>query len=682
MTIKKLYVAIKASLTVLIFFSIFFITQSYADVSVGDLYEGGTVFCVSQTPDITKCEIQGSGKYGLIMANEDQADYDSLNNGVAWATEYKTTGARSYDDGAANTEAIIAVHPKDNPGNNAAWLCRSYKGGGKEDWYLPSKNELNKMYLYAKANNLIGKNCTGCKAGGVQCLIREGSLVINGGHLYYWSSTESSTEYNNYGALCQCFNCGDQHGYSKTYGYIGVRAIRAFNNSTTQQFNGLLSEKKDTIEQITQKLEELNNTALRLQSELYEAGNKSATIIKDKEEEITALKKDLERRLTEINNLQSGSSEDARKITNELNSTVLRLQDELKELNTVALNLREELYAQGNKSVVIVEALEEKIKKLEDALSSTTNNPCDWDGVSLPINSVDYKTETLVTHYSTEVKASTFMNYPSKLQIKDIDGVREITHLGNGKYWLVFLAKKDELPEEVKFEIITSSTELRSCDVRKNAMKYFCYDNDICKVGVLGDFGNPGNSLDFYDHYAIATISKDGKNKKLFDEELPKLEAKILSHSTDNDSTLKLINNQGNQIKLSKVDIWNKTKINHKPFKEINLLANGQETFELLQKQEHCSSEKDSGVAYIFFNYEPQKNKSNTYLIRGYFSCENYWYKSILYYPWQFTDFMLTNFVPGSVTKITATMVTGALLASGAYCWSRIGNLLGWRHVP
>ena len=63
-----------------IFLSTFLISQCYGyAVSVGESFGGGTVFCVSQTEDITKCVPTGSGKYGLIMANEDQANYDSSN---------------------------------------------------------------------------------------------------------------------------------------------------------------------------------------------------------------------------------------------------------------------------------------------------------------------------------------------------------------------------------------------------------------------------------------------------------------------------------------------------------------------------------------------------------------------------------------------------------------------------
>ena len=237
MTTKKLIIAAKASLAVLTFSSIFSIPQSYADVSVGDPHEGGTVFCVSQTPDITTCVPQGSGKYGLIMANEDQVNFDSnAKHGVTWATEYKKTGASSDDDGAANTAAIIATHPKDNLSNNAAWLCHNYRDPeGRTGWYLPSKNELNKMYQFAKANNLIGRNCAGSKPGGIQCLI--GGHENDGKYMVYWSSTESS-HFTNL-AWYQYFNDGGQLDGYKSYVQFGARAVRVFINSTIRPLDAL-----------------------------------------------------------------------------------------------------------------------------------------------------------------------------------------------------------------------------------------------------------------------------------------------------------------------------------------------------------------------------------------------------------------------------------------------------------
>ena len=237
MTIKKLDAIIKNSLLAFIFFSVFNITNCYAVVSVGDSYGGGTVFCVSQTPDITQCVPEGSGDYGLIMANEDQANFDSNpENGVTWASKCDAIpAAQSDDDGAANTAAIIAALPEDNPSNNAAWLCYKYQGGGEEGWYLPSKNELKKMYLFAKAYNLIGKGCSGSRASGVQCLV--------GGydewHSIYWSSTEYLGA-NHRSVWVHVFSIGDQYYFSKIYGCFGVRAVRAFNELAHQQFKEVI----------------------------------------------------------------------------------------------------------------------------------------------------------------------------------------------------------------------------------------------------------------------------------------------------------------------------------------------------------------------------------------------------------------------------------------------------------
>ena len=180
-------------LRLLVLFLIFGSNCYAVPVSVGASYGGGTVFCVTNTPDLRLCRTEGSGEYGLIMANVDQANFDSnAKHGVTWSSAHYETRAVSEDDGAANTAAIIATFSDDNPGNNAAWLSDSYNRINPEPasehltrWYLPSKNELNKMYLCAKSRNLIGKGCAGGVAGGVQCLVGGYN-----GSAWYWSSSE------------------------------------------------------------------------------------------------------------------------------------------------------------------------------------------------------------------------------------------------------------------------------------------------------------------------------------------------------------------------------------------------------------------------------------------------------------------------------------------------------------
>ncbi len=66
------------------------------------------------------------------------------------------TGAwevRSIGSGPANTEAIIA---QVGHTSSAALLCRNYRGGGKNDWFLPSYSEQYQMYLNLKVYGIGG----------------------------------------------------------------------------------------------------------------------------------------------------------------------------------------------------------------------------------------------------------------------------------------------------------------------------------------------------------------------------------------------------------------------------------------------------------------------------------------------------------------------------------------------
>ena len=79
--------------------------------------------------------------------------------------------------------------------------CEIYSFMGNSDWYLPSKFELNLLYMNLHKKGLVG-------------------FAAN----HYWSSTEE----NNFNAWFQVFSSGNQYYVGKNYGIPNVRAVRAF----------------------------------------------------------------------------------------------------------------------------------------------------------------------------------------------------------------------------------------------------------------------------------------------------------------------------------------------------------------------------------------------------------------------------------------------------------------------
>ena len=132
--------------------------------------------------------------HGIIAATSDQS------SGIRWYNgTYTTTGATgtAIGTGLSNTNTIISSQGVTST-SYAAGLAKAYTGGGYTDWYLPSKDELNKLYL---------------------------NKTAIGGFAYgpYWSSTEIEV----YFAWSQYFSVNFQYPYDKINTF-DVRAIRAF----------------------------------------------------------------------------------------------------------------------------------------------------------------------------------------------------------------------------------------------------------------------------------------------------------------------------------------------------------------------------------------------------------------------------------------------------------------------
>jgi hypothetical protein len=119
-------------------------------------------------------------------------------SGIQWGGYGTSVGGTStgIGSGAANTAAIVA---RLGTGSSyAARLCADLELGGYDDWFLPSKDELNQMY---QQRGVIGGFASD----------------------KYWSSSEGSSSY----AWGQDFGNGSQ-GYVYKYVNLRVRACRAF----------------------------------------------------------------------------------------------------------------------------------------------------------------------------------------------------------------------------------------------------------------------------------------------------------------------------------------------------------------------------------------------------------------------------------------------------------------------
>ena len=145
--------------------------------AIGDNYQGGIV-----------AYVDNSGEHGFIVTPSDNPSRAPWHNGSNILIGGTGT---AIGTGKSNTEKIVQVQGQ---GNYAAKICDNLTIGGYNDWYLPSKDELNELYKNHKTLGGFGYD----NINTAYWSSSEFTITRAWNHSFYYTGSQFDIEKNQY----------------------------------------------------------------------------------------------------------------------------------------------------------------------------------------------------------------------------------------------------------------------------------------------------------------------------------------------------------------------------------------------------------------------------------------------------------------------------------------------------
>jgi len=144
------------------------------------------------------------------------------------SSHFTDGSATSIGTGMSNTFAMLTTTGSYNQDTSqAAFVSAQYRGpNSKNDWFLPSKDELNQLCKWQRGQAWVS-DATLCDTSGSINNPANGAGTAGFVSGNYWSSSEAHPFPWAYTGWNQEFHSGGQYNYGKNFG-LYVRPIRAF----------------------------------------------------------------------------------------------------------------------------------------------------------------------------------------------------------------------------------------------------------------------------------------------------------------------------------------------------------------------------------------------------------------------------------------------------------------------